>query len=153
MKYLAWLVYCVNCEIENWSFSWINLYHTPQAYFILPNYISRTKCFSQIQKGFISMKKRTIEIFIIFVDMQSSIARYFCYHKIDMFFALLKTRYDINLVAVRQHIEFVSTYRVCKTYRKSRKRFILMRCYATQLRGIRFRCKPVLAKFCNKLQS
>ena len=35
-----------------------------------------------------------------------------------------KTRYDINLVAARQHIECVSTYRVCKTYRKSHTRFI-----------------------------
>jgi len=42
-----------------------------------------------------------------FVDMQSTIARYFCFHKIDMFFALLKTRYDINLVAL-------ATYRVHK---------------------------------------
>ncbi len=48
----------------------------------------------------------------------------FFYHKIDMFFVSLKTRYDINLVAARQHIECVSTYRVCKTYRKSRTRFI-----------------------------
>ena len=37
---------------------------------------------------------------LYFVDMQSSIARYFCYHKIDMFFVSLKTRYDINLVAI-----------------------------------------------------
>ena len=29
-----------------------------------------------------------------------------------MFFVSLKTRYDINLVAVRQHIECASTYRV-----------------------------------------
>ena len=59
--------------------------------------------------------------------MQTSFARYFHYRKIDMFFALLKTRYDINLVAERQHIECTSTYRVCKTYRKSRKRFISMK--------------------------
>ena len=51
----------------------------------------------------------------------------FLLRKIDMFFALLKTRYDINLVAARQHIECVNTYRVCKTYRKSRKRFISMK--------------------------
>ena len=29
-----------------------------------------------------------------------------------MFFVSLKTRYDINLVAARQHIECISTYRV-----------------------------------------
>ena len=49
---------------------------------------------------------------LYFVDMQSSIARYFCYHKIDMFFVSLKTRYDINLVAARQHIECVSAVRL-----------------------------------------
>ncbi len=52
--------------------------------------------------------------------MQSSIARYFCFTKSICFSLSLKTRYAINLVAVRQHIECVSTYRVCKTYRKSR---------------------------------
>ena len=78
--------------------------------------------------SFFVWKIRMVQMHIMdvlyFVDMQSSIARYFCYHKIDMFFVSLKTRYDINLVAARQHIECVSTYRVCKTYRKSRTRFI-----------------------------
>ena len=41
-----------------------------------------------------------------------------------MFFALLKTRYDINLVAVRQHIECKAHIESFMTYRKSRKRFI-----------------------------
>ena len=40
-----------------------------------------------------------------FVDMQTSFARYFYFRKIDMFFVSLKTRYDINLVAI-------ATYRV-----------------------------------------
>ena len=44
--------------------------------------------------------------------MQTAFARYFYFRKIDMFFAMLKTRYDINLVAVRQHIESFMTCRV-----------------------------------------
>ena len=72
------------------------------------------------------LESRTIEIFIIFVDMQTSFARYIYFvNSICSRFA--QPRYDINLVAIRQHIKCVSTYRVCKTYRKSYKRFISMK--------------------------
>ena len=54
---------------------------------------------------------------LVFVDMQTSFARYFHFVKSICFFGQFvncpyKTRYDINLVAARQHIECVSTYRV-----------------------------------------
>ena len=45
------------------------------------------------------------------VDMQTSFARYI-YSVNSICFCFAKTRYDINLVAARQHIECVSTYRV-----------------------------------------
>ena len=45
------------------------------------------------------------------VDMQTPFARYFCFRKIDMFFALLKTRYDMNSRCCK------ATYRVQSTYR------------------------------------
>ena len=59
--------------------------------------------------------------------MQTPFARYFCFRKIDMFFALLKTRYDINLVAERQHIECKAHIESFMTYRKSCKEFISMK--------------------------
>ena len=74
-----------------------------------------------------------------FVDMQTSSALYFCYHKIDIFFATLKTRYDMNsrrdsdISSATAHIEPLGISRILQE-------FISMRCYATQLRGIRFRC-------------
>ena len=61
--------------------------------------------------------------------MQTPFARYFCFRKIDMFSGRskplpYKTRYDINLVAERQHIECKAHIESFTTYRKSYKRFI-----------------------------
>ena len=48
----------------------------------------------------------------VLVDILTYARAIYLLRKFDMFFVSLKTRYDINLVAVRQHIECVSTYRV-----------------------------------------
>ena len=45
-------------------------------------------------------------------DMQTLSARYIFLTENSICFRFAQTRYDINLVAVRQHIVCVSTYRV-----------------------------------------
>ena len=70
-------------------------YFTPERYFTNPArifFIEKTTCF--FTSRFLR-KNRTIRISIILVDMQTSFARYIYF----------EIRYDINLVAERQHIE------------------------------------------------
>ena len=50
--------------------------------------------------------------------MQTKACSIFLLRKIDMFFVSLKTRYDINLVAVRQHIECEAHIESFMTYRE-----------------------------------
>ena len=55
--------------------------------------------------------------------MQTSFARYICFTN-SICFRYAQTRYDINLVAARQHIACDSTYRVRKDISKISLRFI-----------------------------
>jgi len=64
-----------------------------------------------------------------FVDMQTLFARYFYFVK-SICFRPAQTRYAINLVAVRQHIEFVRTYRVIFDISKNEVRDLYRRIQA-----------------------
>ena len=60
---------------------------------------------------------------LFFVDMQSSIARYFCFAK-SICFRFTQTRYDINPRSRSEHIECDSTYRTHQRISKILKGFI-----------------------------
>ncbi len=90
-------------------------YFTAKLFHITKQYFTR-------QKAYFIEKSTSFEVLFsgfhvhnrcrLFCRYANFVCSIYLLRKFDMFFVSLKTRYDINLVAARRHIECFSTYRV-----------------------------------------